>query len=129
MPTDPNPTQAELADLQTQVDDLTAKLAAAEAKAVTAEAQLAADRAAARKLAVEQMFADIGREWTDANAAPYLEMSADAFAVVAADVRSRKPAPPDNLFQETATGTPGEDSTPPAAKLSAVGIYNKRRSA
>lgn len=75
-----------------------------------AQAQAAKD---ARVAAVKQLFADLGREFTDEAAKPYVEMAAEQFAAVEKDLRSAKPAAPAHLFSERATGEPGAPGKSP----------------
>lgn len=116
MPDDSPDLKAQIAELKGQVEALTAR-------ATTAETALADERKSTRLAAVKALFAAIDREWDEAKAAPYLEMSAVAFEAVSADLRAR-PAPDPTLFQATATS--GKSQTP-VVELSAQKIYAARR--
>lgn len=74
-----------------------------------------------RKARVQALFQQLGRDYTDEAAKPYLEMSEDAFAIYEADLKAsvgttggggqeggQGNGPGDELFQETATGEGGE---------------------
>ncbi len=113
-------------DLASQVADLTAHLAAATARADAAETALNAERATARQFAVKTLFNALGRPLDDAAIAPYLTLSAEAFAAVSADLTAlaAKPALPPSLFQAQATGDP---APPPAPALNPTDIYAARR--
>lgn len=123
---DQNPDLAgQVAALSAQIADLTTQLQAATARAESAESALAETQRQTRLAAVRDLFAAVGREFSDEAAAPYLGMPADVFAVVAADLKATRPAKtvPAHLFQERATGEPGQAP----ALLSASEIYAKRR--
>jgi|GEM_PF-182249 len=84
-----------------------------------AEQQLADERRERRKGEVRTLFADIGREFTEQAAEPYIQMADETFKAVAQDLRqhagqgqqqgTQRPTPPDGatLQSEQATGTPG----------------------
>lgn len=106
-PTTPDP--KDVATLQSQVQDLTARLAEATKAATDSQAALAAlqkqiaDGAAAERLAaVKEMFAASGREFSETAAAPYLGMTKEQFAAVSADMKAVRAAIPDHLFSEQA---------------------------
>jgi hypothetical protein len=123
----PDATQAaELAQLSAQVTDLTAQLAAATGRATAAEQALADHTRAARLSAVTQTFATLGRTVGESDASVYLALDEAAWERVRADLLAAKPAAPEHLFSEQATGEPGGNA-PPAISLSA--IYAKRREA
>lgn len=107
--------KARIAELEAQASAATAELAARTAERDTARAELAAVQTAARTEAVRALFRDTGREFTDAAAAPYLALPADAFAALAADLRAvsaRAGADP-ALFREQATGGTGAAAADP----------------
>jgi hypothetical protein len=86
----PNP---ELEQLRAQVATLTAENASLKERAK-----------AARTSAVKALFTDLGRDYTEEAAKPYVEMDETAFAAVSADLRASKKAAPSHLFNEQATG-------------------------
>jgi len=101
MPENTATTNPELEQLRAQVATLTAE-----------NASLKERVKAARTSAVKALFADLGREFTDEAAKPYVEMDETAFAAVSADLRASKKSAPAHLFGEQATGettaqTPG----------------------
>lgn len=124
----PEPPMAEdtarIAALETQVAELTAKLAAADARADAAETALATHKSTARLAAVKSLFESTGLEFSDAKAAPYLAMDETAFAAVSEALQSTRPAPDPSLFEATATH--GKPATPPPVTLSAADIYAAR---
>ena len=88
-----------IAALEAQVEQLTAANAA-----LTAE--VSAFRAAAKEVrasAVKSLFADLGIEFSDGAAAPYLEMSDSTFSAVSAHMKSGRKSVPAHLFSEQAT--------------------------
>ncbi len=100
----------ELEELKQQIAELKASLeqAQAEAKAATeraesAEGALEAARREQRMSAVKALFSDLGREFSDEAAKPYMGMSDETFAAVASDMRAAKPKAPENLFHAEAT--------------------------
>lgn len=98
--------KARIAELEAQSSAATAELSARTAERDSARAELATVQTAARTEAVRMLFRDTGRDFTEAAAAPYMALPADAFAVLAADLRAcsaRSGADP-ALFREQATG-------------------------
>jgi hypothetical protein len=86
--------QIELSALKTQVIELTASLdleKSAAKKAIDEKArlelQLSAIHKDARIGAIKGLFLSVGKEFTDAAAKPYLEMSQDSFDAVAGDFK------------------------------------------
>jgi hypothetical protein len=110
-------------DLKAQVENLTAQLAAANSRADTAEAALADSRNTARLSAVKALFSALDREYDDAKAAPYLEMSDAVFAAVSADLQASKPARDESLFQQSAKNGKAPDTQP---QLNIAEIYAMR---
>lgn len=110
-------------DLKAQVESLTAQLAAANARADTAESALADSRKTARLSAVKALFSALGREYDDAKAVPYLEMSDAVFAAVSADMQAAKPARDESLFQQSAKSGKAPDAQP---QLNISEIYAMR---
>ena len=115
-------------DLKAQVENLTAQLAAANSRADTAESALADSRKTARLSAVKAMFSALDREWDDAKAAPYLEMSDAVFAAVSADLQAAKPAIDASLFQQSAKNGKAPD-TQPQLNISEIYAMRAKRNA
>jgi hypothetical protein len=90
----PNENTPTVEQLQAQVAALTAENTALKEKAK-----------AARTSAVKALFADLGREFKDEAAKPYIEMDDAAFDAISADLRASKKAAPSHLFNEEATGS------------------------
>lgn len=105
---------------------LTAQLAAAEARAQEAETKLAALQLSARTDKVKALFSAIGREYSEAEAAPFLQMDEAAFSAAAQLAQFKAPAPPAHLFGTgpTPKGESKEDRMPTDAE-----IYAARRAA
>jgi signal peptide peptidase SppA len=100
-----------VADLNAQLEAVRQQLSVESDKAKSAEAQLQAQREAARKLAVESLFADLKQELSAERAAPYLAMSDDSFAAISADLRALSAHVVDpKLFFETAVSGASQDS-------------------
>lgn len=100
-----------VADLNAQLEAVRQQLSVESDKAKSAEAQLQAQREAARKLAVESLFADLKQELNAERAAPYLAMSDDSFAAISADLRALSaPVVDPKLFVETAVSGASQDS-------------------
>jgi hypothetical protein len=76
---------------------------AANERAAQCETQLQQFKTEMRKSAVESLFADLHRDYSDEAAAPYVEMSEVAFAAVSADLRSLKPVVKAEFFKDVAT--------------------------
>lgn len=109
------------ADHAATLTALTEERDAAVAAKTEAEKALAEFRASARRAEVEGLFAAIGREVTDAAVAPYLEMPAEQFSAVSADLRAARPSGgPGALGDEVATDGNGE-------KFSAADLATKAR--
>ena len=64
-----------VADLTAQLEAVRQQLSVESDRAKQAEAQIQAQREAARKIAVESLFADMNQEMSSERAAPYLAMS------------------------------------------------------
>lgn len=110
-------------DLKAQVETLTAQLAAANSRADIAESALADSRKTARLSAVKTLFSTLNREYDDAKAAPYLEMSDAVFAAVSADLQAAKPVRDESLFQQSAKNGKAPDTQP---QLNISEIYAMR---
>jgi signal peptide peptidase SppA len=119
-----------ISQLENRVEELEASLLKETEQAKTFfdrmtkfEAELLDLKRAEREKAVIELFADLNREVTPEAMSPYLNMSADLFAVVAEDMRSLKPKSfSENLFREIATGSMKESAT--EASLAAQ-LYNQ----
>jgi signal peptide peptidase SppA len=119
-----------ISQLENRVEELEASLLKETEQAKTffdrmtqLEAELLDLKRAERDKAVIELFADLNREVTPEAMSPYLNMSADLFAVVAEDMRSLKPKSfSENLFREIATGSMKESAT--EASLAAQ-LYNQ----
>jgi phage head maturation protease len=96
----------ETADLKAQVEALRTELAAEKEARASAETRIAEIQMAARRTEVTALFNEMGREDASDDALQhYLEMSAETFAAVAADLKALKPKAdaPAHLFTEQAT--------------------------
>lgn len=128
--TDQNTTVAQLATLTVERDQARATATRLEAENRTQatritelEAQLAqlADRARAAETAqrtadVQALFKDLGLEFTNEAAAPYLAMSSDIFAGVRTQMSALRPRLPTHLSQSLADlGAGGQGGSNPAA--------------
>ncbi|MEO5377642.1 MAG: hypothetical protein H7832_07675 [Magnetococcus sp. DMHC-6] len=81
------------------------------------DAQLTQERQERRIEMVQQLFAQLGKEWSVEAAKPYLEMDPGHFSAVAADLRTIKPIHPEILFQEQALMGVDASKTGPDASL------------
>lgn len=115
-------------DLKAQVENLTAQLAAEKTRADTAESALADSRKTARLSAVKALFSALDREYDDAKAAPYLEMSDAVFAAVSADLQAAKPARDESLFHQSAKNGKAPD-TQPQLNISEIYAMRAKRNA
>jgi hypothetical protein len=89
---EPNPLQAEL-------DAAKANIAALQAENETLRANFAAAQKSQREADIKALFTALGREYSDADAAPYYSFSAEQFAAVAKELKALKPNPPGYLFR------------------------------
>jgi hypothetical protein len=101
----------EIETLRAELREAGDRIAAAEARATNAEAALAEVQMASRREAVTALFREIGRDYTDEAAAPYMGLTLEVFAAVAADLRAARPAAPGHLFREQAVES-GEPAAP-----------------
>lgn len=109
-PVDPD-TNA-VAELKASLDAANAQIEALTARAEAAETALREHQFALRVAAVKTLFSDLGRQYSDDAAKPYLEMGAEAFEAVSRDLRSQFAATsqrpgrelPAHLFYAHATG-------------------------
>lgn len=100
-----------VADLAAQLEAVSHQLSVESDRAKHAEAQLQAQREAARKLEVESLFADLHQELSAERAAPYLAMSDESFAAISADLRALSaPVVDPKLFVETAVSGASRDA-------------------
>jgi uncharacterized small protein (DUF1192 family) len=86
-----NELEETIARLTRELGDAQAQLAAEKASREAAEATLQEVQASARLSAVKTLFADLGRDFSDDSAQPYLSLSAEAFALLAGELRAMKP--------------------------------------
>lgn len=121
--TDQSQTGAPTAPNEPTVEQLQQQLSDEKAAREQAETQLATERRDRRVSEVQTLFSDLGREYTEEAAEPYIQMSDAGFTAVAKDMREARgnqaanqntgrPNPPDGgqLLSDQATGTPA-DST------------------
>jgi signal peptide peptidase SppA len=109
-----------VSDLQSQLLVEQNAAQAANLRATQLEEQLANYKLDSRKSAVQSLFADLHREYSDDSAAPYLEMSDAAFSAVATDLRTLKaPVLKDSLFKDVAVSgvIPGKNEADWASQL------------
>ena len=100
-----------VADLAAQLEAVRQQLSVESDRAKQAEAQIQAQREAARKIAVESLFADMHQEISAERAAPYLAMSEESFAAISADLRALSaPVADPKLFVETAVSGASRDA-------------------
>lgn len=99
-------------DLQRQIGELSAKLEAETAARKQAETLLAETKLAARKTAIAQLSADLGRDISEDEAQALQSLEDGTFAVISATFKSLKPAASVNasLFTEQATNGKAADS-------------------
>lgn len=115
-------TMSETNPLETELAELRAKFAAADARASEAEAGLAAVQAQltdalsqlrdARIADVKATFSAIGRDYTDESAEPYLSMTSNQFAAWRADIaaiNAKVEQLPAGLFSLSKQGEQGEE--------------------
>lgn len=109
--------ESQIAALQQQNADLQTQLAAEKTAREAAESAVAGVMAQARLTAVKALFADVGKEFSDESAAPYLAIPDEAFAALAADLRALKPTIDPALTRQVATAGA---SAPDLLKLNAT---------
>lgn len=104
---------AQLADRDAEIVRLTDSVKQANDHLDQVAVELSELKTANRLKDVKALFADIGREFSDESAQPYLALADDTFAFMASDLRSIRSAKVDPLlFQEQATaGRDGSDDT------------------
>ena len=122
---------AQLVELTSRVAELQQQLDAAKQRADQAEQTLAEFRKKVRLSDVKRLLSDIGVEYSEEAAKPYMELSDDAFSAMAEQVRARlKAAASDGgaLFSDApADGADKGDATGNQLSLSVTEIYAKRR--
>lgn len=111
----------DLEALTARVAELEADKTALAARADAAENALAAHTKEVRLSAVRDLFKKTGREFSEASAAPYVTLSADAFTAVAADMTAIAKQLPAHLFSERAIGSIAGESSPLLADARARG--------
>jgi len=121
----------QLIELTARVAELQQQLDAEKQRADQAEQTLAEYRKEARLRDVKRLLSDIGVEYSEEAAKPYMELSDDAFSAMAEQVRARlKAAASDGgaLFPDApADGADQGDATGNQLSLSVTEIYAKRR--
>ena len=88
----------DLKDLKAKFAALEVEKAAEKARADDAESKMTEFSAAAKKEQVEALFSDIGKDYTDADAAPYLAMSSEQISAIKGQFSAFKANLPDYLF-------------------------------
>lgn len=118
-------TPMELEALKAKVAELEAANADLKSKAEEAQAELSAIKLAARKDAIAKLEVATGQTFDDAKKSAFASMDDAQFEAVSITLSAiAKPAAPDHLFSEQATGgKPSEPSEP--VLLSASAIYAK----
>ena len=102
------------ADFELKFSQEKARADQLESHVKTLQDQVSAMQQTRRKEQVQKLFSDLGRDFTDDAAKPYLGMPDTLFESVAKDMRAMKPTPPQELFSEQATS--GADSEQDAVK-------------
>lgn len=104
---------AQLADRDAEIVRLTDSVKQANDHLDQVAVELSELKTANRLKDVKALFADIGREFSDESAQPYLALTDDTFAFMASDLRSIRSTKVDPiLFREQATaGRDGSDDT------------------
>jgi regulator of replication initiation timing len=94
--------KSQLSAMREQAQALTQERDALRTRLEAVEAEVKAQHKAARLEAVRGLFSAIGREYSEEAAGPYMEMSAEGFAAVSADLRGMLGADSNGLFREVA---------------------------
>lgn len=110
-----NDLTAQLDAMRGQVQALTSERDTLQGRVAELEGQVQAQRQATRLSAVRELFAGIGREFSEDAARPYAAMSDEAFAAVSADLRAMLQVRGAGMFQELAVdgrspGSAGDDA-------------------
>lgn len=112
--------EARIADLQSQLSAAQAELAAEKAAKDVLESELNTVKAAAKLAAVKALFAQLGKDFTDETASPYLALPEAALALMSAEFKTLTPKLDPALTQQVATaGATGPDVIQLNAKLMA----------
>jgi hypothetical protein len=112
--------EARIADLQSQLSSAMAELAAEKAAKEAIEGELNAVKAAAKLASVKALFAELGKDFTDEAAAPFLALPDSALMLMSAEFKSLTPKLDPALTQQIATaGATGPDILKLNAKLMA----------
>ena len=112
--------EARIADLQSQLTSAFAELAAEKAAKEAIEGELNAVKAAAKLASVKTLFAELGKDFTDEAAAPFLILPEFALALLSAELKAMTPKLDPALTQQVATaGLAGPDILQLNAKLMA----------
>lgn len=108
-----------IAELQSKLSTVTEQLQEAQSARQAAESSLASLLTAAKSKQVEALFADLGKEFTDQSAKPWLELSADTLTSLINEVKAIvKPVLDPALTKPVATaGVDGPDLATLSAKL------------
>jgi ClpP class serine protease len=101
----------EVLRLQGQLKVETDRVSVQAERIMALEAQLSQLQSDHRTEVVQQLFADLGREYSAEAARPYLAMDAETFDVVAADLRALKPVLSNDLFRDIAVRPIQESAT------------------
>jgi hypothetical protein len=99
--------KAQLDAMRGQVQSLTDEREALRTELSAAKTELEAQQKDAREKSVKALFADLGRKYTEEEAAPYIGMSAEAFDAVSATLRSMGAANKGGLYGEVALSGKG----------------------
>ncbi|MCL2872421.1 MAG: hypothetical protein FWF41_05520 [Betaproteobacteria bacterium] len=94
-----------------------AKIAELEAQVSALNEKFSARQKETRTKSVREMFAALGREWTDDAAEPYIAMSEEAFAAVSKDMLAVKPKPAGDKSLFSSTANDGQDAGETAEHL------------
>jgi len=119
-----------IVELTQRVAELTQQLDAANERAESAEKALDEHRTSVRLSAVKALLSDIGIEFSEEAAKPYMELSDEAFDAMAEQVRGKLSAGTEHarMFSDTGPSqTPSSQSPATAAALDINEIYAKRR--
>lgn len=124
-PTKPEPTQEQNLMTPEEVKALQDENAALKAEVEKFKNDFAAAQKAQRETDIKTLFSAIGREYSEATAAPYFTFSAEQFALVSKELtETKKPVLPENLFSSQANnGIDTQQTQQPV--INAQDIYNK----
>jgi ATP-dependent protease ClpP protease subunit len=112
--------ESKIASLEKDNSELKAQIAAEKAAKEAIEGELNAVKAAAKLASVKALFAELGKDFTDEAAAPFLALPESALALMSAEFKSLTPKLDPALTQQIATaGAAGPDILKLNAKLMA----------